>query len=100
MMDKYKEEVKGNRPRQFTKDEAVNFHDSKAYEDMTDQERALFQINQEKLCMPFDVFHSSVEKTLGRPVWTHLFGDSGFVERMKLDIRKAYVDSLEEKTNV
>ena len=26
------------------------------------------------LCMPFDVFHQAVEKTLGRPVYTHEFG--------------------------
>jgi hypothetical protein len=29
---------------------------------------------EELLCMPFDVFHEAVEKTLGRPVWTHEFG--------------------------
>ncbi len=36
--------------------------------------QARFQMNQELLCMPFDVFHEAVEKTLGRPVWTHEFG--------------------------
>jgi hypothetical protein len=28
----------------------------------------------EELCCPFDVFHQAVEKTLGRPVFTHEFG--------------------------
>lgn len=41
----------------------------------TPEEIAEFQIHEEKLCVPFDVFHESVEKWLGRPVWTHEFAD-------------------------
>lgn len=59
---------------QFTQEEAIKFAESKAWEDMTHRQRATFQLYQDKLCMPFSVFHESVEKALGRPVFTHEFG--------------------------
>jgi hypothetical protein len=59
---------------QLTKDEAIAFGESKSYEGMSYRQIAEFQINQECLCMPFSKFHEAVEKTLGRPVFTHEFG--------------------------
>ena len=35
---------------------------------------AMFQMFTKELTMPFEVFHESLEKALGRPVWTHEFG--------------------------
>lgn len=32
------------------------------------------------LCVSFSVFHEDVEKRLGRPVFTHEFGDRPFFE--------------------
>ena len=58
---------------QVTKEKAIELCNSKFYEKMTDEEIFLFQINQEKLCMPFEVFHRSTEKALKRPVFTHEF---------------------------
>lgn len=60
--------------RQLTTEEAIAFGGAKSWEPMSLAERARFQIVQDKLCMPFSVFHEAVEKTLGRPVWTHEFG--------------------------
>ena len=61
----------------MTKEEAIALHDSKFYETMSYKERAMFQMFEPLLCMPFSVFHEAVEKTLGRPVWTHEFlGDN------------------------
>ena len=60
--------------RQLTKEQAVAFCDQKLWEDMSDRERTEFQMEQDRLCMPFDVFHAAIEKTLGRPVFTHEFG--------------------------
>lgn len=40
---------------------------------MTYHQIAEFQVEQNKLCMPFNVFHEAIEKTLGRPVFTHEF---------------------------
>lgn len=58
----------------MTREEAISLSESKFWEGMTLRERAVFQINEPLLCMPFDVFHEAVEKTIGRPVFTHEFG--------------------------
>ena len=60
--------------RQLTKEQALSFAENKLYEEMSYRQRAEFQIEQERLCMPFDVFHEAIEKALGRPVYTHEFG--------------------------
>lgn len=57
----------------MTREQAVALHDSKFWEPMTLRERAMFQMFEERLCMPFDVFQEAVEATLGRPVFTHEF---------------------------
>ena len=60
--------------KQLTKEQAIAFSESKSYKNMSHREIAEFQINQEKLCMPFNIFHEAVEKTIDRPVFTHEFG--------------------------
>lgn len=59
---------------QLTREQAIAFHDSGAWRQMDAAQRALFQMQQDCLCMPFDEFHAAVEKMLGRPVFTHEFG--------------------------
>lgn len=59
---------------QLTKEQAIAFGENKCYEEMSYRDRALFQMEQRLLCMPFSVFHEAMEKTLGRPVYTHEFG--------------------------
>lgn len=66
----------------MTKEEAIALHDSKFYETMSYKERAMFQMFEPLLCMPFSVFHEAVEKTLGRPVWTHEFADDGIKKEL------------------
>lgn len=44
------------------------------WERATDRQIAEFQMTENRLCLPFDCFHEAVEKTLGRPVFTHEFG--------------------------
>jgi hypothetical protein len=56
------------------REQAIALSESKFWEPMSFRERAVFQINEHRLCMPFEVFHEAVEKTLGRPVFTHEFG--------------------------
>lgn len=63
---------------EMTEKEALELYDNKFYEKMNYKERALFQLTAERLCMPFDVFHEAVEKTLERPVFTHEFAFSRF----------------------
>lgn len=58
----------------MTQEQAIALAESKFWEQMTLRQRAEFQLFERRLCMPFDVFHEAVEKTLGRPVFTHEFG--------------------------
>ena len=56
------------------KDKAIALYDSNWWEGKTHREIAEFQLFTKELCCPFDVFHEAVEKSLGRPVFTHEFG--------------------------
>lgn len=60
--------------KQMTEEQAIEFAKSGAWESLDLRQRATFQIQQQLLCMPFEKFHEAVEKTLGRPVYTHEFG--------------------------
>ena len=60
--------------RQLTELEAIHIAESGVWKDWTHRQRAEFQLTQNRLMMPFGVFHEAVEKALGRPVWTHEFG--------------------------
>ena len=60
--------------RQITKEEAIDIGDRKEWQAWSLKMRAVFQLRQTRLCMPFGVFHEAVEKTLQRPVFTHEFG--------------------------
>lgn len=57
----------------LTKEQAISFGENKLYENMSYRQIAEFQMEQDLLCVPFDVFHEAMEKTLGRPVFTHEF---------------------------
>lgn len=58
---------------QLTKEQAVSLYESKVWESWTADEVVKFQLFQKRLCVPFGVFHESVEAILGRPVYTHEF---------------------------
>lgn len=58
---------------EITEQQAIALAESGFWEAMTPREIAEFQMNTERLCMPFAVFHEAVEEALGRPVWTHEF---------------------------
>lgn len=70
----------------MTKDEAIALYHSGFWESMTAYDRALFQLSEPLLCMPFDVFHASVEEALGRPVWTHEFAGRAGMERLRKEL--------------
>jgi hypothetical protein len=59
---------------QLTREQAITCAQKEYWKDWNFQTRALFQIYQDRLCMPFEVFHKAVEETLERPVFTHEFG--------------------------
>lgn len=60
--------------KQLTKEQAIAFYESKVYESWSARQIAELQIEQDPLCVPFDLFHKSVEECLKRPVYTHEFG--------------------------
>lgn len=59
--------------KQLTKEQAIAFYDNKCYVSLTSRQIAEFQLEQDRLCVPFDIFHKAIEETLGRPVFTHEF---------------------------
>ena len=59
---------------QLTTQQAIAFAESGAWQKWDAKTRAMFQMEQDCLCMPFNEFHKAVEEALGRPVWTHEFG--------------------------
>jgi len=83
----------------MTRKEAIALHESKFWENMSYEERAKFQLFEPKLCMPFDVFHEAIEKTLGRPVFTHEFGLNMDGLRMEL-LKEAPAPTFEEIINM
>lgn len=58
----------------ITKEQAIELAESGWWKDMDARDVATVQLFEPLLCMPFDEFHSAVEKALGRPVFTHEFG--------------------------
>ena len=57
----------------MTRQEAIEKYNSKFWLTMTHKEIVKFQINEKRLCVPFDVLHEAVEKALDRSVFTHEF---------------------------
>ena len=68
----------------MSKDEALALIKTEWWVGRTDDEIARWQLNEERLCMPFDLFQKAVEGVLGRPVWTHEFADPNHL-RAELD---------------
>ena len=65
--------------QQLTREQAIAFYDEGAWKQMNHETRAKFQLEQDRLCMPFDVFQEAVQHTLGRPVFTHEFANRDFL---------------------
>ena len=70
---------------QLTREQAVELYDSGFWEKMSYEERAKFQMVQDRVCMPIDVFKEAMNKYLGRPVYTHEFS-SGNRDRLMREV--------------
>lgn len=57
-----------------SREAAISIYESKWWEGKTHREIAEFQLFTSELCCPFNVFHETLEKSLGRPVFTHELG--------------------------
>jgi hypothetical protein len=56
------------------KENAIELYNSNWWEGLSYREIAGVQLFTTELCCPFDIFHEAVQKSLGRPVFTHEFG--------------------------
>ena len=56
------------------KEKAIELYETEWWKENSYRKIAEFQLFTAELCCPFDVFHEAVEKSLGRPVFTHEFG--------------------------
>lgn len=60
----------------LTRQQAWDLAATEWWKNATSLAIASFQLNEDRLCCPFGVFHKSVEDVLGRPVWSHEFADA------------------------
>ena len=60
--------------KELTEKQAIKLYKSEFWKKLSYRQRAEFQFKARRLCMPFDVFHEAVQKTLKRPVYSHEFG--------------------------
>jgi hypothetical protein len=65
----------------MTEEQAIALYDSGWWKDKTARQIVMFQLFEDRLCMPFGEFQKAVEEALGRPVWTHEFGSRGGLEK-------------------
>lgn len=62
--------------KQLTRGEATELAHSRAWETWDDEQIVKFQLFQERPIVPFPLFHTALERVLGRSVWVHEFADS------------------------
>lgn len=55
----------------MTREEAISLYNSKFWEGMSARDIAIFQLTEERWCMPLNVFHRALSEALGRDVYTH-----------------------------
>lgn len=58
----------------LSKEQSLKLYETSFWEELSSVDLVNFQLFEERLCMPFEVFHEAVEKVLGRPVFIHEFG--------------------------
>ena len=56
------------------REQAIQLYETEWWTGKSYREIAFCQLFTAELMCPFDVFHDAVEKSLGRPVFTHEFG--------------------------
>lgn len=73
----------------LTKSQALRLYESGFWNDMKAQDIARFQLFEDRLCMPFDVFQQAMQETLGRSVCTHEFASPDLLRSELLGERDA-----------
>ncbi|MBW4460507.1 MAG: hypothetical protein KME47_09740 [Nodosilinea sp. WJT8-NPBG4] len=58
----------------------IDLFESSWWEDFTHEQAAFLQFHQDKLCMPFGLFHKYFENLIGRPVYSHEFASKRLLQ--------------------
>lgn len=74
---------------QLTQTQAIALFDSGVWKEWSHEQIVRFQLFQSKLCVPFHKFHEAIESVLGRPVYTHEFGNSDELKKEYLGVKIA-----------
>jgi hypothetical protein len=77
--------------KQLSRVEAIEFFESEVWKDMSHRQIAGFQLFQELLCLPINIFMEALSKELGRPVFTHELSQPGL-------LRSEFLGSLPSPT--
>jgi len=59
--------------KELSEKDALKIFHSKVWKEWTHEEIVRFQLFEERLCVPFHLYHKAIEKVLDRNVWTHEF---------------------------
>ncbi len=65
--------------KEITREQAIEILKSREWRKWSSGQRCYFQLNQKHLCMPFDVFHESVEEQVSRQVLNHEFANAALL---------------------
>jgi hypothetical protein len=57
----------------ITREQAIKIGTSGEWKNWSSEFLAYFQLHEDKLCVPFSVYHKALEEQLNRPVYTHEF---------------------------
>lgn len=86
--------------KQLTKKQAIKIYESKVWENWSYEEKVKFQLFQNRVCMPFEKFHEAMQKVLGRPIWTHEFASSNYLNLCKEYLGTKFAPTLNEIINL
>ena len=79
----------------LTRRQATALYESSFWMGLAYVERARFQLSEDRLCMPFEVFVEAVERALGRTVTVGEFLDSkALLSEMTGEHRRLDIDEL------
>ena len=90
----------------MNKQQSIKLYKTKFWKDLTNREIVKFQLFEDKLCMPFGVFHEAMEKVLKRPIWTHEFGlnhkglKKEFLGKQKPPTMKEIIELIPEEKRI
>lgn len=59
---------------------------------MTKREAFLVMATTGLVVMPFSDFHEMAEQEMGRPIWTHQFGNREFVDTIKAKVHDEWIE--------